>query len=202
MEINQAKVGLILLAAGESRRMGMPKQLLKYKGCSLILHATKEAVASRCYPIIVVLGAYNDRVKPKIANLPVYFCQNDHWQQGMSASISVGIQKLTAIEPDLNAAIIALGDQPLINTQIYNSLIENYLESGQQAIASTYADTLGVPALFAKTLFPDLLSMTSKGGAKKLLHKYSDRRFNLNVPQAAIDIDTPDDYQKLLSYEY
>ena len=202
MEINQAKVGLILLAAGESRRMGTPKQLLNYKGCSLILHATREAVASRCHPIIVVLGAYSDRIKPQIANLPVYFCQNYHWQQGMSTSISVGIQTITAIEPELNAVIIALGDQPLINTHIYNSLIENYLQSEQKAIASTYADTLGVPAIFAQTLFPNLLRMKNKGGAKQLLQKYSDRRFNLNVPEAAIDIDTPDDYQQLFSYGY
>ncbi|MGL5939391.1 MAG: nucleotidyltransferase family protein [Waterburya sp.] len=197
--MNQPQVGLILLAAGESKRMGTPKQLLFYRGASLIRHAITEAIASNCHRIIVVIGAYSDRIKSEIENLPIYICHNPHWQQGMSASISLGIKTLTTIETQLDGVIIALGDQPLITAYVYNRLIENYLKSRQKAIASNYANTLGVPALFDRTLFPDLLSLSNQGGAKQLLNQYSDRAFDLNIPQAAIDIDTPDDYQKLLS---
>ena len=196
--MNYPCVGLILLAAGESKRMGTPKQLLSYKGNSLIRHAATEAIASNCHPVIVVLGANSDRILTELNQLKVYTCHNLRWQKGMSVSISMGIKKLTAIESNVSAVIIALGDQPLVTTQDYNRLIENYDKHQTRAIASTYVNTLGVPALFDRTLFPDLLSMNDKGGAKQILKTYSNPQFNLDLPQAAIDIDTPADYQKLL----
>ena len=191
------QVALILLAAGESKRMGTPKQLLPYKGQCLIRHAAGEAVASNCCLVVVVLGAYCDRIQPELDDLPVEICQNPHWQRGMSASISVGIQTIAAISPDLNAVIIALADQPLVTAQVYNQLIKRYRETEQKAIASTYANTLGVPALFDRALFPELLNLDG-GGAKQLLKK-SDRQWNLDVPEAAIDLDTPTDYQNIIS---
>ena len=117
----------------------------------------------------------------------------------MGASISVGMKTLMANEPELDGVVVALADQPLITAKIYNRLVEVYREQALKAIASTYSNTLGVPALFDRILFPQLLTMKTKGGAKQLLTNYSDRAFNLNVPEAAIDIDTPTDYQKLLS---
>ncbi len=197
--MNPSQIGLILLAAGESKRMGVPKQLLEYQGHSLIRHATEIAIASICRPIVVVLGAYGDRLKSEIDSLPVTICQNLDWQQGMSTSISVGIKRLTTTASKINGVIIALADQPLITAQVYNQLVERYQETQQKAIASIYSDTLGVPALFDRILFPQLLNIKAKGGAKQLLTKYSDRTLNLNVPEAAIDIDTPNDYQNLLS---
>ena len=74
--MTHSQVGLVLLAAGESKRMGVPKQLLEYQGQSLIAHAAEVAIASSCYPIIVVLGAYSDRLKSEIDSLPVTVCQN------------------------------------------------------------------------------------------------------------------------------
>ena len=198
-EMTHSQIGLILLAAGESKRMGQPKQLLKYQGQSLIRHAAEVAVASNCQPIVIVLGAYGDRIKLEIDNLPVYICQNPDWQQGMGSSISVGMETSMLNESELDGVIIALADQPLITVKVYNQLIETDREQAPKAIASTYSDTLGVPALFDRSLFSQLLSMKTKGGAKQLLADYSDRAFNLNIPQAAIDIDTPTDYQKLLS---
>ncbi len=192
------QVGLILLAAGESKRMGTPKQLLSYQERSLIRHAAREAVASNCNPIVVVLGAYSDRIFPELNNLPVHICQNPDWKIGMSSSISLGIKTLTTIYSDIYAVVIALADQPFVTATVYNRLIQRYLETGQKAVASIYADTIGVPALFDRALFPKLHSI-EKRGAKQMLNNYSDRALNLNVPEAAIDIDTPADFQNLLN---
>ena len=195
---DKCRVPLILLAAGESKRMGTPKQLLTYKGSSLIRHAATQAVKSNCDPIVVVLGANSDRISPEISDLPVQITYNTQWQQGMSASISTGINALLEMNIDFDVLIVALADQPLITSLVYNHSIESYYQNDVKIVASSYNNTIGVPALFDRTLIPELLKMKQQGGAKQLLNKYSDRTLNLNVPEAAIDIDTPADYQKLL----
>ena len=196
--MNHLQVPLILLAAGESRRMGTPKQLLSYKGDSLIRHTATMAAASECNPTVVVIGANSDRISLELENLPVRVTYNTQWQQGMSASIAKGIDTLLKMNINFDAFVVALADQPLITATIYNRLVERYRSNRPQAIASNYSDTIGVPALFDRTLIPKLLKMKQQGGAKQLLHKYSDRAFNLDLPEAAIDIDTPTDYQQLL----
>ena len=195
---DKCRVPLILLAAGESKRMGTPKQLLSYKGSNLIRHAATIAIKSNCHPIIVVLGANSDRISPEINDLPIQMTYNTQWQQGMSSSIATGINTLLKMNLDFAAVIIALGDQPLITERVYNCLIESYYQNKVKAVACNYSDTIGVPALFDRTLLPELLKMKQKGGAKQLLLKYSDLKFNLDLPEAAIDIDTPADYQQLV----
>ena len=195
--MNHPQVPLILLAAGESRRMGTPKQLLSYKGSSLIRHAASQAVASNCNPIVVVLGANSDRLTPEINDLPVHIAYNIQWRQGMNASIATGINTLLEMSIDLDAVVVALADQPLITAQAYDCLIKSYYQNQVKAVASNYSDTIGVPALFDRTLLPELLNIKQQGGAKQLLNRHSDRSLNLNLPEAAIDIDTPTDYQKL-----
>ena len=196
--MNYFPIPLILLAAGESRRMGKPKQLLSYKKSSLIRHAVTEAVRSNCNPILVVLGANSNRIYPEINDLPVNIAYNSQWQQGMSASIATGINTLLEMKIDFDAVVIALIDQPLIIARVYDRLVKNYYQNQVKAVASNYSNTIGVPALFDRTLIPKLLKMKHQGGAKQLLARYSDRAFNLDLPEAAIDIDTPTDYQKLL----
>lgn len=193
-----SQVPLILLAAGESRRMGTPKQLLTYKGSTLIHHAVTEAVKSNCEPIIVVLGANSDRISPEINSLTVHITDNHQWQQGMSVSIATGINTLLEMNIDFDAIIVALADQPLLTSPVYDRLVETYYQNETKAVACNYSDTFGVPALFDRTLIPELLKMKQKGGAKQLLNRYCDRALNLDLPEAAIDIDTPVDYQKLL----
>ena len=194
------QIALVLLAAGESRRMGTPKQLLTYKGFSLVRHATTEAIKSNCEPIVVVLGAKSDRIRGEINDLPVHITDNPGWQQGMSASIATGIATLLEMKIDLSAVVVALADQPLITDRVYNCLIESYYQNQVKAVACNYSDTIGVPALFDCILVPELLDISHRGGAKQILHRYSDRAHNLDLPEAAIDIDTPADYQKLLNF--
>jgi len=192
------KIGLIILAAGAATRMGRPKQLLSYQGRSLILHAVEVALASMSQPIIVVLGAYVEQIKPELMLKAVQVVENSQWQEGMSSSIRAGISMLLKTNSKLDAVIISLADQPLVSPQIFNQLIQSYQETQKVIIASKYNETTGVPALFSKALFPELMQLEGDKGAKALIQKYIDRGLSLLIPEAAIDIDTPDDYKQLL----
>jgi molybdenum cofactor cytidylyltransferase len=192
------KIGLIILAAGAATRMGRPKQLLSYQGRSLILHAVEVALASLCQPIIVVMGAYVEQIKPEVMPKAVQVVENSQWQEGMSSSIRAGISMLVKTNSKLDAVIISLADQPLVSPQIFNQLIQSYQETQKVIIASKYNETTGVPALFSKALFPELMQLEGDKGAKALIQKYIDTGLILLIPEAAIDIDTPDDYKQLL----
>jgi molybdenum cofactor cytidylyltransferase len=116
----------------------------------------------------------------------------------MSSSIRAGISMLLKTNSKLDAVIISLADQPLVSPQIFNQLIQSYQETQKVIIASKYNETTGVPALFSKALFPELMQLEGDKGAKALIQKYIDRGLILLIPEAAIDIDTPDDYKQLL----
>jgi molybdenum cofactor cytidylyltransferase len=195
--MNSSSVGLIILAAGASTRMGTPKQLLTYRGSSFVRNMAEIALSSVCQTIVVVLGAYAERIQPEISNLPVQIVENQQWNQGMSASIRVGIAALNAVNHNLEAVLITLCDQPFVSSQTIDQLVETYCFTGKPIIASEYAKTLGVPALFSRTLFSELIALKSNEGAKKIIQKHSDDVFSVPFSEGAIDIDTPKDYEDL-----
>lgn len=198
--MNSSTVGLIILAAGASTRMGTPKQLLAYRRCTLIRHMAEVAIASYCRPIIVVLGAYAERIKPEISQLPIQIVKNQQWAEGMSSSIRVGLESLLAVNQNLEAVAIALCDQPFVSPQTLNQLVEAYHLTGKPIIASQYAGTLGVPALFSRRLFSELVALNSNEGAKQLIKKHINEVFSVPFPDGAIDIDTPNDYKQLQTF--
>lgn len=195
--MNSSTVGLIILAAGASTRMGTPKQLLAYRGCTLIRHMAEVAIASSCQPIAVVLGAKAERIKPEISQLPIQIVENQQWAEGMSTSIRVGLEALLAMNPNLDAVAIALCDQPFVSSPTLERIVEAYHLTGKPIIASEYSGTLGVPALFNRTLFSELMALKSTEGAKKLIKKHIHEVFSVPFPEGVIDIDTPKDYEQL-----
>jgi molybdenum cofactor cytidylyltransferase len=195
--MNSSAIGLIVLAAGASTRMGTPKQLLLYQGRSFVRHAVEVALASVCQPIVVVLGANAQRIKPEINHLPIQIVENQQWSEGMSSSIRVGIKTLNAVNPDLEAVAITLCDQPLISSQLINQLVEAYCLTGKPIVASEYAGTLGVPALFSRALFSELMALKTTEGAKQIIGKHLHEVVGVPFPDGAIDIDTPKDYEQL-----
>lgn len=196
---NSPNIGMIILAAGASSRMGTPKQLLPYRGRSFLVHVVEAALASICRPIVVVLGANVEQLKPELTQLPVQVVENYKWAEGMSSSIRSGIAALNAVNQSLEAVAIALCDQPFVSAQIINQLVETYHFTGRPIVASEYAGTLGVPALFSRALFPKLMALNATEGAKHLIKKYSDKVVSVSFPEGAIDIDTPKDYEQLQS---
>jgi len=190
------KVGAVILAAGPSTRMGRPKLLLNYKGVSLLRRAVDAAVAAGCAEIVVVLGAAADQYRAVLEGTAARIFVNRHFAEGMAGSIQVGIE---ALSDDIVAAVIMLADQPFIDADIIRRLIETYRSSGKKIVASQYGDVRGVPALFDRALFLELLVVTGDQGARTVVETYPGHVATVDIPAAsAEDIDTPDDAERLL----
>jgi molybdenum cofactor cytidylyltransferase len=189
--------GLIILAAGQSSRMGQPKQQLQYQGKSLLQHAVHTAMASVCRPVVVVLGAYAEHILTAIKNEPIIIVNNTKWPEGMVSSIRAGVTELEK-QKDIDSAVIMLCDQPFVNAELINNLIQIKTKSGKGIIACAYNGTFGVPVLFDKSYFPQLISLQGNEGAKQILTQYVNDLATIAFAAAEIDIDTPADYDKLL----
>jgi molybdenum cofactor cytidylyltransferase len=187
-------VGLIILAAGASTRMGSPKQLLKFGERSLIQHVVTNGLRSKCFPIIVVLGASKELLKPELENYPVFVAINDQWEEGMASSIGRGLEMMLEVYANVEAVIIMLCDQPFVKTTLINKMINEYRRTSKPVIASFYNGTAGVPALFSHALFKGLSELRGSEGAKKLIAQYTADLLLVPFPEGAVDIDTPEDY--------
>lgn len=196
-----AAVGIVVLAAGASTRMGAPKQLLLYQGRSLLRHSVETALASVCQPVIVVLGASAEWLQQEVKDLAVQVVENPHWALGMSSSIWTGIAALNSTPSQISAAVLLLCDQPFVSVQVINQLVETYYFTGKPIVASEYAGTLGVPALFCRTFFPELMALRGAEGAKQMIAKHCHEVCSVPFPRGAIDIDTPKDYEQLKRIE-
>lgn len=190
--------GLIILAAGASSRLGTPKQNLIYQGQTLLQRAIHTALTSACCEkIVVVLGANEGMIRPNISDHQVHITYNPNWQEGIASSIRLGITELQKLEPNITAAILMLCDQPFVDPLLIYQLTERKAENNNGIIACTYKDTLGVPALFDASYFPQLLMLQGKEGAKKLIKAFAHDVLPVAFPLGAIDIDTMDDYEGL-----
>ncbi|MCW3055617.1 MAG: hypothetical protein JWN14_4787 [Chthonomonadales bacterium] len=193
-----SSIGLVLLAAGGSTRLGTPKQLLPYQGKSLLRQAAESAVASECRPIMVVLGAHADSCLHELRDLPVSTVINTDWADGMGASLHLGVKTLLkeSLSP-LDALIVILCDQPLLTFGTLNALIDAYNTTSRRIIASTYGEFSGVPALFHNSLFPELLKLHGAQGARQILQHYPHEIHKVAFAGGSIDIDTAADYERL-----
>lgn len=191
------KYGVIILAAGESRRMGSPKQLLKFDGGTLLSHAVDSALASGAESVVVVLGANAAQIRSSLDATRVQVVENTEWEAGMGSSIRAGLQALDAAVPGVEAAVYLLCDQPHVKTETIHSLVAAQLVTGKAVIASAYAGHIGVPALFTRAIFPELLALRGPEGAKSIIAAAPDRVAAVPFGDGAIDIDTPIDYAHL-----
>ncbi|MGY3212733.1 nucleotidyltransferase family protein [Mucilaginibacter sp. HD30] len=187
--------GIIILAAGASTRMGEAKQNLRFKCHTLLQTAVKAAVASKANTVAVVLGANANSIAPTIINEPVHVFVNDDWHTGMGATISYGLNELLKLQPELSSVLFMLTDQPLVEHEFINKLIEQ--AAPRKIIASSYNETMGPPVLFDKEFFEELLMMTGNDGAKRIIQKHLKAVVETPFPLGAFDIDTPEDYDKL-----
>lgn len=197
VETAKPNVAMIILAAGASTRMGVPKQLLPYQGRSLLYHAVESAIASVCKPVVVVLGANVQQIRSEIRQPCVQVVENPQWNLGMSTSIRSGILSLSTSCESVDAAVIAVCDQPFLSAEIINLLVGAYHSTGKPIIASQYAEALGVPALFNHIFFSELAALKETVGAKHLINKHLNEVFCVPFPLGAVDIDTPKDYEQL-----
>jgi molybdenum cofactor cytidylyltransferase len=192
-------VAVILLAAGESTRLGHPKQLLTYKGQTLLAHCLDIAGHSDADPIIVVLGAQAEIIKKEIAGNNAHIVENADWEEGMASSIRIGINELIKISPLAKGAILMVCDQPYVTSGLLNNLMTTRRKSGKRIVACSYADTFGPPVLFHKTLFPELLKLTGDVGARSVIQHHADAVEVIPFPEGTHDVDTEADYERIRS---
>lgn len=192
------RIAAIILAAGGSSRMGSPKQLLPYRGRSLIRHVVEQALGSACEHVFVVLGANAESIAAAItadgSACSFTLSQNPRWQEGIGTSVRAGVE--SAIAAQFDAVVIALGDQPLISSRILDTLIRVQKETGKPLAASRYAGAAGVPALFTKDLFAYLLELAPASGCKGFIETHAEQAAFVDCPEGELDIDTPEDYAR------
>jgi molybdenum cofactor cytidylyltransferase len=174
--------------------MGKLKQLLSYHGEPLLVHAIRQAHAAGFAPIVVVLGAQADLVRDAIQNLRVEIVYNNGWQSGMGSSIATGVRNLNT-QPD--GVAILTGDQPLVTAEHLREM--HKILHSKDAVAAEYSGTIGVPAIFSGTLINRLIHLPPASGAKGLLQAEDIRVAHYPLAEAALDIDTPSDWEKLAS---
>ena len=190
--------GIILLAAGQSARLGKPKQLLNYKGKTLLEHSLQVAIETQLQPIITVLGANADLLKKSIEHFSTKVVINQQWSEGMASSIRCGMEELIRINPTIAGVIIMVCDQPYVTAKLLTDLVEKYKYSLKPIIASSYKNNIGTPALFDKTIFALLLSLKGDSGAKKIMKSNPDWVETVSFLFGEIDIDTTGDYDLLI----
>lgn len=188
-------IGIILLAAGASSRLGQPKQLLVLNNITLIRKSAKVAVGTGFAPIAVVLGAHKEKMQAEIKDLPVAVIENDAWQEGMGTSVKAGMQALLSLSPNAKAVILLLCDQPFVTTPLLQNLAQEYQNSGKLIIASQYGETLGVPALFDRQFFFQLTALRGDEGARKIIRKHAAVVGSISFEEGKYDIDTMADYR-------
>lgn len=190
-------IGLILLAAGGSTRLGHPKQLLPYQNKTLLRHAAETALGSLCRPIVVVLGAGADLLRPELAELNVLIAENKDWEKGMGSSIRVGMAALEASVPNITGVVLMLCDQPFLTSDALNTLALACQDTNSLLTASEYGGTHGVPAFFSRVLFPELWALSEAQGAKPIIARHAAETISVPLPAATTDIDTAADYERL-----
>jgi molybdenum cofactor cytidylyltransferase len=188
--------GIVILAAGESKRLGQPKQNLLFKGKTLLQNAIDAALGSPCSPVIVVLGANADLILPTITQQDITILQNSNWQEGMASSFRIAIAEM--IKHGVEQTIVMLCDQPFVDSELLDSLLRQQKETGKAIVACHYNNTAGVPVLFDKGLFPELLLLVGQEGAKKILAGHSDVIAIVEFEKGSVDIDTIGDYEGLI----
>jgi molybdenum cofactor cytidylyltransferase len=191
------KVSAVVLAAGGSSRLGRPKQIAIFRGETFVRRIVAAANDAECAPIVVVVGRDAAEITSELNGLPVSVAVHPNWSNGLGSSIAVGLKYAVGIAPDLDAVILLACDQPFVNAAALRQLSQLYLENGKPIVASAYAETLGIPALFDRSCFSDLLQLKGDSGAKGIILRRRQDVALFNFPTAAIDVDTPTDYERL-----
>ncbi|WP_164018853.1 nucleotidyltransferase family protein [Pyxidicoccus trucidator] len=194
-------VGVVVLAAGGSSRLGRPKQLVVHQGKTLVRRAAEIAVTAECGPVVVVLGAHHDTVALELAGLPVLKVEHAEWAAGPGGSLVAGVRALTQMRAidggTVDAVLVMLCDQLRVDSAHLRALVETWRRTGADVVASAYEETRGVPALFARAVFPELAALGPEQGARGVIAREPSRVTEVPLPGGGEDVDTAADLARL-----
>jgi molybdenum cofactor cytidylyltransferase len=216
----------VILAAGESKRYGTPKQLLNWKGKSFVHAVVEKALEAGLSPVLVITGAHGEQVEAAVGDLNVKIVHNNDWKNGQSSSIKAGVRTLLPPPPSghlpqirktnsstednvsigfgggrvgVGATIFLLVDQPQVTTSILRALVEKHAEGLDPIVAPMVIDQRANPVLFDRDTFQDLLQLEGDVGGRAVFHKYRVEYLPWHDDRLLLDVDTPEQYQRLIS---
>jgi molybdenum cofactor cytidylyltransferase len=191
------EIWAVILAAGESKRMGLPKMLLTFSGRTMIEKVISNVSESKIDKIIVVLGAYREALVELISKLPVKYCYNDKYKKGMLSSVRCGFRNLSSV---CRAVLVFQGDQPLITSNAINEVIEAYLSSGKGIVIPVYKGRRGHPLLIDIKYRDEIEKLNPDKGLRSLACMFSDDVLEVDTNESGIltDFDTYEQYKKEL----
>jgi molybdenum cofactor cytidylyltransferase len=188
------EIWAIILAAGESKRMGFPKMLLDFNGSTMLENVIRNVTNSAVNNTLVVLGAYRNELVELVARQNVNYCYNDNYKDGMLSSVKCGFVNLPA---DFDAVLIFQGDQPLISPEVVNKLITSYRTSVKGIVIPVHNGRRGHPILIDKKYRNDIVNLDASEGLRSLSHLFSDDVLEVDVNDNGIlrDFDTYEQYK-------
>jgi len=183
----------IVLAAGESKRMGSPKMLLPFDGLTIIERVIGNVMAADVDKVVVVLGAHKEEIEKKIVTYNVIISYNDHYSTGMLSSVKCGLSRLPE---EYSAALILPGDHPMILTREINRVIEAYKACGRGIVMPVCQGRRGHPLIINRRYRDEVLSLPETEGLRVLAERHADDTFVIETddPSVLRDIDTREDY--------
>lgn len=190
-------IAAVILAGGESQRMGLPKQTLRVGGVPMLQVVLDTVRRTKVDLVVIVLGAHESEVRKEVDFRNERVVVNRAHREGMSASIRAGLSEVQGAE----AALIILGDQPLISPKTIDALIEAYRRSGRSIIVPVFQGRRGNPVLFDRSLFDEVMQVTGDIGAKAVVKAHHEETLEVPVDDhgVVVDIDSPADYDRLRS---
>jgi molybdenum cofactor cytidylyltransferase len=186
-------VWAIILAAGESTRMKVPKMLLPFRGKTIIEKVLENVVSSRIDKTVVVLGSDKDEILKLVSRWPVTHCYNEAYKEGMLSSVKCGFRFL---QEEFDAALVFLGDQPMVGPEIINMVISAFRTSGKGIIVPVFKNKRGHPLLISSKYWEEIESLDTHIGLRELVRKFSADVLEIDTGTHNIlrDIDTKEDY--------
>jgi len=181
---------VLVLAAGASRRFGSPKQLVRIEGRPLLHRAVSVATEVAGHAVSVVLGANADQLTPLLKHSPASLVINRQWEEGLASSLRAGVR---ALPGGCEGVLITLADQPLVTASDLMRLVSAWRRQPEWLIAASYSGHTGVPAVFPRWTFQALGELRGDAGARSVLERHYDRTLRVPMPNAAVDIDRPED---------
>jgi molybdenum cofactor cytidylyltransferase len=191
-------VAAIILAAGASSRLGEPKQLLQFEHEPLLARSMRLAEAAGATPIFAVVGAHWDRISKELSTYPAIPIVNANWKDGIASSLHAGLDALEARSTDTAGALLMTCDQPHLTAEHLRGLIIQFHEhQSQRIVVSTYAGTVGTPAIFPAAFYPRLRALCGDKGARVVMAEELETLVRVALPRGEIDIDRPEDKMHL-----